>query len=71
MARPLLKSWVQPNQGRMIGPAIVLFAATRDLEIKNHMFQQLPKFYGLAKEDVMGFLNEIENFINSLPRPGA
>ena len=71
MARPLLKSWVKPNQERMRGPAIVLPPDVRNMEIKNHMFQQLPRFYGLAKEDVMGFLNEIENFINNLPRPGA
>ncbi len=68
MARPLMKSWVQPNKERMRGPAIVLPPEVRNLEIKNHMFQQLPKFYGLAMEYVMGFLNEIENFINNLPR---
>ena len=71
MARPLLKSWVKPNQERMRGPAIVLPPDVRNMEIKNNMFQQLPRFYGLAKEDVMGFLNEIENFINNLLRPGA
>ena len=38
MARPLLKSWVQPNQERMRGPAIVLPPDVCNLEIKNHMF---------------------------------
>ena len=71
MARPAMKTFVQPNQERMKGPAIALSAATRDLEIKNHMFQQLPKFYGMNNEDVMGFLRDLDNFINNLPRPGA
>src|SRR6266496_4340929 len=53
MARPAMKTCVQPNQERMKGPAIVLSAATRDLEIKNHMFHQLPKFYGMNNDEVM------------------
>ena len=55
----------------MKGPAIVLSLATRDLEIKNHIFQQLPRFYGLAREDVIGYLDDIDNFVNQLPRPGT
>ena len=31
MARPLLKSWVQPNQERMRGPAIVLPPDVRNM----------------------------------------
>ena len=50
-------------------PAIVLTNATRNLDIKNHMFHQIPKFYGMANEDVMTYLRDVNAFIRHITKP--
>ena len=50
-------------------PAIMLTNATRNLDIKNHLFHQIPKFYGMANEDVMTYLRDVNAFIRHITKP--
>ena len=50
------------------GPRIVLPATMRTYEIKGHILASLPKFYGAKNEDVMGFLQDMESFVQNLTK---
>ena len=50
-------------------PVIVTPSNVRGLEVKKHLLQQHPRFYGVENEDVMDFIREIEHFIYGLEKP--
>ena len=60
-------TYMQPGEIKAGGSAIVLSAATRNMEIKSHHFHDMTKYYGMANEDVIRFLKEFEGLIARLP----
>ena len=60
-------TYMQPGEIRVGGSSIVLSAAARNMEIKSHHFHDMPKYYGMANEDVIRFLKEFEALIARLP----
>ena len=60
-------TYMQPGEIKAGGSAIVLSAAARNMEIKSHHFHDMPKYYGIANEDVIRFLKEFEGLIARIP----
>ena len=58
---------MQPSMVRAGKAAIVLSIEARNIQLKAHHLHNLPKFYGRADEDVMGFIKEFELLISGVP----
>lgn len=67
MAQSTYGAYMQPGEVKARKAAIMLSNLVRNFELKAHHFHNLPKFYGMANEDVIRFLNEFEVLIAGIP----
>ena len=63
MAQLTYGAYMQPGEIKAGKSAIVLSNDARNMEIKPHHFHDLPKYYGMANEDVIRFLQEFEGWL--------
>lgn len=60
-------AYMQPGEIKVGKSAVVLSNEARNMEIKAHHFRDLPKYYGMANEDIIRFLKQFESLIARIP----